>query len=381
MGIALGLLLTRGGMTFAGGPPGSPSCPPPPCATPYQYPSAVPGTAPGMPGTIPGTTPTTPGAAAQPPAMTAQPPSTDAFAQAPPAGGEAAQSALPNMIGDLGISSSTLQFITSTQTVTSINSFGQSVTRTVTTRTPIHVPIVSRGIFKISDDESPRPQDRVYIGYNYFADVSIPGSPTSQVHVETFGFEKTLFDGAASFGIRVPVIQQSGDFGSDDVGDLSFILKYALYDDRQTGNLFSAGLVVTAPTGRSIDLADGTDIHSTLIQPYVGAIWTADRFYLNGFAEVVVPTNARDVTFGALDIGMGYRLADYFIPTFETHVNTSFNHHGIENDPIGFSDSVILTGGFHSIIGRAIFTAGVAVPVTGPRLEDVEAIVQFNFRF
>jgi hypothetical protein len=332
---------------------------------------------------MPGLTPGTPGADQQQGAAS-QPPSTDAFAQAPPAGGEGAQTALPNMIGDLGISGSTLQFITSTRTVTTTSGFGVSrtvTTRQITTRTPVHVPIVSRGLFKISEDESPRPQDRVFIDYNYFADVSLPGSPQSQVHFETFGFEKTLFDGAASFGIRVPYIQQSGPFGSDDVGDISFILKYALYDDRQTGNLISGGLVVTAPTGQSIDLYDGSSIHSTLLQPYLGAIWAVDRFYMNGFAEVVIPTDSRDVAFGAVDVGMGYRIADYFIPTFEAHVNTSFNHHGIENDPIGFADSVVLTSGFHSIIGRAVFTAGVAVPVSGPRLEDVEAIVQLNFRF
>lgn len=382
--IALGLLFTRGGTAMAGDPPWAPSCAPPPCASPYQYPwapNAAPGTT--APGAIPGVTPGITGTPSAPnqQGTNAQQPSTDAFAQAPPAGGEGAQTALPQMIGDLGISGSTLQFVTSTRTITTRNAFGLTVTRTVTTRTPIHVPIASRGIFKISDDESPRPQDRVFFSYNYFADVSTPGSPLSQVHVETVGFEKTFLDGAGSFGFRAPVVQQSGDFGSDDIGDVSFIFKYALYDDRQTGNLFSAGLVVTAPTGRSIDLYDGPDIHSTLIQPYIGAIWALDRFYMNGFAEAVIATDSRDVSFGALDVGMGYRVSDYFIPTFEAHVNTSFNHHGIDNDPIGFADSVILTSGFHTLIGRAILTVGVAVPVTGPRLEDVEAIVQFNYRF
>jgi hypothetical protein len=117
------------------------------------------------------------------------------------------------------------------------------------------------------------------------------------------------------------------------------------------------------------------------LQPYLGWIWASDRFYTLGFAEVVVPTDSRDVTFGAVDTGIGYRVSDLFIPTFEAHVNSSFNHHGLENAPIGFSDSVVLTSGFHSLIGRALFTVGVAVPVAGPRVFDVEAIAQFNFRF
>jgi hypothetical protein len=312
--------------------------------------------------------------------QSAQPPATDSFAQAPPAGGEAAAMAQPNMIGDLGVYGSVLKFVTSTSTITTGVGASKTV-QTVTTQQPVHVPIVSRGSFKISENESPRPQDRFYFGYNYFADVSIPGSSDFQLHRETFGFEKTFLDGSASFGMRLPVIQQGGSFGSDDVADLSFILKYAFYDDRATGNLLSGGLVVTAPTGPSITLDDGSSLHSTLLQPYLGWIWARDRFYTLGFAEVVVPTDSRDVTFGAVDTGIGYRVSDLFIPTFEAHVNTAFNHRGFEDSPIGFADSVVLTSGFHSIIGRALFTLGVAVPVTGPRVYDVEAIAQFNFRF
>jgi hypothetical protein len=313
--------------------------------------------------------------------MNGQAPSTDAFGQAPPAGAEAARTGLPNMIGDLGIYGTSMNFITTTQTISTRNSFGQTVTRTVTNRQVVHVPITTRGSFKISEDESPRPQDRIYIDYNYFADVSTPGVNQFQVHRETFGFEKTFLDGSASFGVRVPIIEQGGQFGSDDLGDLSFILKYAFYDDRETGNLLSAGFVVTVPTGPSISLEDGSDLRSTLLQPYLGYIWTADRFYTLGFAEIVIPTDMRDVTFGAIDTGIGYRVSDWFIPTFEAHLNTAFNHRGFDTSPIGFADSVVLTGGFHSQIGRAIFTLGVGVPVTGPRLEDVEAIVQFNYRF
>jgi hypothetical protein len=335
-----------------------------------------------------------------------QQPSTDAFAQAPPSGGEAGQTALPQIIGDLGISGTALQFITSSQVVSRqvtstqtvvtpifLNSFGitsfttttisvtRTVTSTVVTRRQVHVPIAGRGSFKISENESPRPTDRVFIGYNYFADVSTPGVSQYQVHRETMGFEKTFLDGAASFGMRVPVIEQGGSFGFNDVGDLSFILKYALYDDRATGNLISAGIVVTAPTGRDIEFGTGNTLDSTLLQPYVGYIWVMDRFYVSGFGAVVVPTDSRDVTFGSLDTALGYRVTDWLVPTFEAHVNTAFNHRGLENTPIGFADSVVLTGGFHTLIGKSIFTLGVAVPVTGPRVYDVEAIAQFNYRF
>ena len=36
-------------------------------------------------------------------------------------------------------------------------------------------------------------------------------APNTFVHREVVGFEKTLFDGAASVGVRAPFFQQQGD--------------------------------------------------------------------------------------------------------------------------------------------------------------------------
>ena len=45
-------------------------------------------------------------------------------------------------------------------------------------------------------------------------------------------------------------------------------------------------------------------------------------------------------------------------------------------------DLVVLTAGLHfGVFQRATLTFGAATPVTGPRLFDIEAIVQFNVRF
>jgi hypothetical protein len=45
-------------------------------------------------------------------------------------------------------------------------------------------------------------------------------------------------------------------------------------------------------------------------------------------------------------------------------------------------DLVVLTAGSHfDLFQRARLTLGVATPVTGPRVFDVEALVQFNWRF
>ena len=95
--VAIGVLTFQSGRVSAGGPPWQPGCAPPPCATPGWAPGTVPPSATG-PGTTPGMTAD----------QSAQPPSTDSFAQAPPAGGESVASALPNMVGDLGIYGNTV---------------------------------------------------------------------------------------------------------------------------------------------------------------------------------------------------------------------------------------------------------------------------------
>src|SRR5205807_401769 len=102
-----------------------------------------------------------------------------------------------------------------------------------------------------------------------------------QVYRETFGVEKTCLDGLASIGLRLPLNTLSTDSGipglagtSTDVGDLTVILKSTLWQDADTGNLFAAGLAVTAPTGPdSFAGANAiTSFHNTTLQPFVGYI-------------------------------------------------------------------------------------------------------------
>jgi hypothetical protein len=266
-------------------------------------------------------------------------------------------------------------------------------------RTIIHLPNgsttsarivqVGRGAFKISENESPRPQDRVFINFNYFNNLSTFGGPSPDLYRETFGFEKTFLDGNASFGVRVPVLQKDGSAGGlgiDGFGDVSFLGKFAFLNDRQTGDVLSGGLVVTAPTGR--DPFPGFSLHSTLIQPWVGFIFNDESFYVHGFSAVVVPTDTRDVTFMTNDIGVGYRAytasgqtISALIPTLEAHVTTPFNHRN-SDALVRVPDQVTFTGGLHvGICCRAFLTLGCAVPVTGPKPFDVEGIAQFNLSF
>jgi hypothetical protein len=262
---------------------------------------------------------------------------------------------------------------------------------------------VERGAFKISDNESPRPRDRVFSDYQYFRIKSrIPTLGDMGINLYTEGFEKTFLDGKASFGMRLPIFQMwttspTGDTAAlsmlrkEDVGDLTIIGKYAFWECQETGSLLSGGLVLTTPTGPDLPV-NGAIIHPVLIQPWVGGIYNTPTWYLHGFSAIIVPTDSRDVTFLTNDYGVGYylyqakecdhRLLSAVIPTFELHVNTPLNHRGSDSTPLGLADTVDLTGGATIGIGKsASLAVGAVTPITGPRPFQVEAQVYFNYRF
>jgi hypothetical protein len=357
----------------------------------------------------------------------------DEFTQAPGMGGEAPVGINPRMIGELPINSFALRFLTfgTTQTIstfqlaTNIGNAPKVVPLTIqmptTVTTFMRVPVFSGGASKIGENQSPMPEDRVFFTYNYYSDVRGPGGSFASPHIDTqqtvlngfpatvntlipgvppvradlhrevFGFEKTFLDGNASVGLRAPVFQSQGDggFSQHDFGDLSLLVNYAFYRDPQSGDVFCGGLMVTVPTGPSIDTIAG-NIHPTVLQPFLGYRWNEGPWYLQGFTSVAVPTDGREPTALFNDIGAGYwlyrsgpdALISAVIPTLEAHVTTPLNHRQA-TDALFLPDIVALTGGVHVGLGqRSILTFGVVTPVTGaPKPWAVEGLVQFNFRF
>jgi hypothetical protein len=262
---------------------------------------------------------------------------------------------------------------------------------------------VVRGAFKIMENESPRPTDRVYVTYNFFSDVnptlSVPGLPITNVHRETFGIEKTFLEGNASIGLRLPLLQIGGPFNiaRQSVGDLSIIAKYAIINDWYDrgdgsvmgGDVLSTGFVVTAPTGNAATYsALCPEIHPTVIQPYIGFLKVWDRAFIQGFSSFAFPTDDRDTTFFFNSIQLGYRLYESptddrwlrsFSPIAECHVNTPLNNRGLTRLPIGSMDVVSFTGGGMFGIGRSAFlNLGCNVPVTGPKPYAIEAMAHLN---
>ena len=72
---------------------------------------------------------------------------------------------------------------------------------------------------------------------------------------------------AVAVGLRAP-IQQTENFSginADGFGDLTLIGKYAVLDNRATGDVLSAGLAVTLPTGRRIHLGDASRLRIVFV--------------------------------------------------------------------------------------------------------------------
>lgn len=347
-----------------------------------------------------------------------KPPQIDLAAAAPDVF-EAERAPSPQMMGDLPSTIYSLILVPIPALAKlRIRDGSQTIDIPFTATRKVRVPVASRGGIKIGENETVMPNDRAYFTYNYYnnvrspsdgsnlpqfftqdvvingqaftADIFVPGvsPPRGDIHRETFGLEKTFLDGQFSLGVRVPIYQQTGDtaFEDADLGDMTFIVKWAPYQDFDTGSGISVGLAVTAPTGPDIQTPSG-ELHTTILQPFLGYQINRDRLLVYGFTSIAVPTDDRDVTIWFNDIGLGYRLLEpggfirSVIPAIEAHVTTPLDHRGA-NDEIRGIDLVVLTGGVHFGVGRAsMLTLGVATPITGPRPYDVEALVQFNLRF
>jgi hypothetical protein len=284
--------------------------------------------------------------------------------------------------------------------------------------------------FKIADDQSPIPLDRIYFNFNYFDNLNysvirqFPGSGVKKLQAYRYliGFEKTFWDGRASIGVRdslntlsVATNSQTTSRGGTTtaMGDLNFYGKVVAWSNIKPasppslgngvastfgpqGGLVSLGLSLNFPTGPGnfAGSASSKNFRDTSIQPFLGYYFARNRFFVQGFEAIDVATDPHDVTLIFSDIGVGYYVyqspdPNAFItaiaPMFEVHINDPVNHRGIFkniNDPSGTADVVDLTGAVNIVFGpRTLLTLGAATPVTGPRPFNVEALGMLNIFF
>jgi hypothetical protein len=264
--------------------------------------------------------------------------------------------------------------------------------------------------FKISENQSPAPQDRVFVDFNYWNNLNAPVNRAEHVPITNInayryllGVEKTFDEGMGSIGIRFPIDNVTADSPgkiistptTTAVDNLTVFAKYILEEDPRTGSLLSVGLAITPPSGpaRFAGAPYLFGINSVYIQPFLGYIYNADRWYLQGFSGFSLPTNPKDVTLMYNDVGIGYylfrsvdrtRWLTAVVPTFEVHVDSPLNHRNPFNifDIAGASNMVNLTYGLNfELRSQAILTAALITPVSSPKPFDAEFVVFLNVYF
>jgi hypothetical protein len=270
-------------------------------------------------------------------------------------------------------------------------------------------PSFIRG-FKIADNQSPRPVNRVYYDFNYFDNVwqsvnerAQNGINRVQIYRQLLGLEKTFWDGNASIGVRLPIntITADGQAGGVQtptqtaINNFNVYSKFLYIKDDVKKVYASWGLAATIPTG-PMNFAGANYVRSynnVDLQPFVGLQKTWNRFYLIAFEAINVPLNTHDVTAIYNDYAIGYwayrakdrnQLLQGLAPTFECHVNVPLNHRDVFNlnDRAGSADIVDLTYGLNTFFGKRTQMAFAAVtPVTGPRPFSIEALAFLNIYY
>lgn len=299
------------------------------------------------------------------------------------------------------------------------------------------------GLFTAAQAESARPVDRVFMNYGYFDGFRSvvtslnPASPTGQylqsrtvsgfnLNLFEFGVEKTFLDGRASAILTVPYLDAENNITGqpiDGFGDIDAGIKFEIFADSATGSVLSAGMDVSAPTGRrsvftvtqAVDISPAgntilsratTTTNPTYLQPYVVGLLGLDRLFVQDFLGVLIATDSRIAPFINNDLGVGYQLyrseSGFFsslTPIIDVQALFPTAHEGTPAAPapvafgmtpppvstptaFNFPNQVFLTEGVQIGLGqRSVLSLGVVEPVVGPKAFTIGATAGFNLFF
>jgi hypothetical protein len=277
---------------------------------------------------------------------------------------------------------------------------------------------------KIGEGEGPLPADRVFLKGNYYNNLNKSRwtDPTEAIHNvdlyrNTFGFEKTFFNQAVSLGVRIPfntinaeskpvhliqdpntgqLLPSFSDEGFDTtlLGNISAIVKAALWEDRAAGNGISGGVTLSLPTASNKKIDPGMS-SVTFVQPFTGYVFNSGDWFVQGFSSLTAPIVFAQSIVMFNDLGVGYWMMrngsgyiNGFAPTMELHVATPLRQIDLSDTEFGSNDGLRVHNVFDMTLGGTVLLksgatwgVGVNVPFTGPKPYDVEAISQFNYRF
>lgn len=322
-------------------------------------------------------------------------------------GSDLAINSAPNMIGDLLSSGGYILLSSSDELLSSSDELS-------------NIPIAGGDRrFKISENMSPLPRDRVYYAFNGFQQAArtVDGREID-VNRHTFGAEKTFLDRTASVEFRMPIIQgasavQSFDFNqqNDDgveFGNMTIIPKMILSEG--DSHIVSAGLGINLPTAREGALTFTGNVaqrfltirnQSVHLSPFLGLLLLpGSNTYVISFAQVDFDTAGNNVTDAAgnnlgvyqdqnlfhFDFAVGrYLYRDDsarltgIAAQFEIHYSSTLQ----DSDQISFGggeifnpfnrlDLLVLTGGLNfQFWNTSWLTVGCAVPVRGSHYDRI----------
>jgi hypothetical protein len=283
--------------------------------------------------------------------------------------------------------------------------------------------------FKIAENYSPFPVDRIFFNYNHFHNALLTADGrNANLDRGTFGVEKTFLDQWWSIEFRLPVasglnsdqtVSATANNVSNEIGNFAFALKRLLIQCDTYA--VSAGLGLVAPTGPDGNLFDGngrlvvtTFNEAIYLQPFLGLWWTPNDCLFGQFAvqaDFDVRGNPVDVyAFGAgpdgtiqdqalmfFDASFGYWLfhdpySDAVVtgvaPMIELHHNTTVEDPDILRmgadtitNPNTRMDVMNLTGALRlELAGTSYLTLFGVVPLRTDeeKLFDTEFGVQFT---
>jgi hypothetical protein len=274
--------------------------------------------------------------------------------------------------------------------------------------------------FKMAENTSPIPQDRLYFDYNFYSNVPLTES-RSNVNSFAPGFEKTFFNGNMSVEMRVPMattlsngvyFDGSTSTSSQEFGNMGVAIKSLILQREKF--LLSGGLAMSLPTAQNsqyfLDRSStnsllSIDNQSVHLMPFLGGLWTPnDRWFGIGYLQVDVDANGdpvtgtnpfstpnptflgryHDTTFMYADLGLGYWArrshdsSQFFTGlayVLEFHLNQSLQSQqvlvadafqiGTPAQNVSFSD---LTVGTHiELYKHTTITAAFITPLTPDR--------------
>ncbi len=249
--------------------------------------------------------------------------------------------------------------------------------------------------FKIAENNSPMPRDRVFFNYSFFNDVQANFGDISRY---VLGFEKTFGRKVGSLEMRLPFAatldsQQVADgviARGFQFGDLLLIWKLLLWHDRQFAIAVGNGVAVPTASGTGLYFEDGRqllDIRNDAVHylPYFAGSWAPNsRFFTESFVQFDFDGKG-DRVFGSSVGGSTLPQIGRLNDSSILFVDTAFGF-WLRNDPC----RRVLTGvapvaEFHyaTTITNADVVSGNGLVITdiSPRIDVLNLTLGTHFRF